>query len=67
MSDLISVNNYIGGQFVPPSTGKYMTVENPADMSEIGKVALSSGTRSIHSMCSVQISVSSTDSIATIS
>lgn len=43
MSDLIEVNNYIGGRFVPPSTGKYLIVENPADMSEVGNVALSSG------------------------
>jgi len=42
MSDLIEVNNYIGGRFVPPSTGKYLIVENPADMSEVGNVALSS-------------------------
>jgi hypothetical protein len=39
----IQVDNYIGGQFVPPSTGEYLTVENPADLSEVGRVALSSG------------------------
>ena len=39
--DVITVDNYIGGKFVPPSTGQYMDVGNPADSSTIGKVGLS--------------------------
>lgn len=34
-------NNYIGGEFVPPSTGDYLPVYNPADSSEVGRVAIS--------------------------
>lgn len=38
----LEATNYVGGTFVPPSTGEYMSVLNPADSTEIGKVALSS-------------------------
>jgi len=38
---MTDANNYIGGHFVPPSTGEYMPVYNPADSSEIGRVAIS--------------------------
>lgn len=36
------VNNFIGGSFVPPSGGDYLSVQDPANLAEIGKVALSS-------------------------
>ena len=39
---MTEINNYIGGHFVPPSTGEYIPVHNPADNSEIGRVAISS-------------------------
>jgi acyl-CoA reductase-like NAD-dependent aldehyde dehydrogenase len=42
MSDFVQVNNFIGGSFVPPLTGQYISVCNPSDTSEIGEVALSS-------------------------
>lgn len=34
-------DNFIGGKFTPPSSGKYMDIECPADGKVIGKVALS--------------------------
>jgi malonate-semialdehyde dehydrogenase (acetylating)/methylmalonate-semialdehyde dehydrogenase len=37
----VTIDNYIGGKFVPPSTGEYLPVLNPADDSTIGMVALS--------------------------
>lgn len=37
----VIVNNYIGGKFVPPSTGDYLDVNNPADFHIIGKVGIS--------------------------
>jgi acyl-CoA reductase-like NAD-dependent aldehyde dehydrogenase len=40
--NIVEVNNYIGGSFVPPSTGQYISVYDPSDTSEIGRVALSS-------------------------
>ena len=36
-----TVDNYIGGKFVPPTTAKYLDVVNPADGHVIGKVGLS--------------------------
>jgi acyl-CoA reductase-like NAD-dependent aldehyde dehydrogenase len=42
MSDIVEVNNFIGGSFVPPLTGQYISVHDPSDTSEIGRVALSS-------------------------
>ena len=36
------VTNYINGTFVPPSTGKYLTIESPLSSSKLGSVALSS-------------------------
>lgn len=35
------IDNYIGGKFVPPVTGEYLPVQNPADFSTIATVALS--------------------------
>ena len=40
----VVVDNYINGSFHPPSTGDYIPVSNPADDSEIAKVAVSSAT-----------------------
>lgn len=37
----VKVDNYIGGKFIPPVTGEYLPVHNPADASTIGSVALS--------------------------
>jgi malonate-semialdehyde dehydrogenase (acetylating)/methylmalonate-semialdehyde dehydrogenase len=37
----VKIDNYIGGKFVAPVTGEYLPVQNPADDSTIGKVALS--------------------------
>lgn len=37
-----SVDNYINGTFVPPSTNQYLDVLNPSNSQVIGKVALSS-------------------------
>jgi malonate-semialdehyde dehydrogenase (acetylating)/methylmalonate-semialdehyde dehydrogenase len=39
----VQIDNYIGGKFVPPATGVYQPVHNPADSSTIGMVALSTG------------------------
>jgi acyl-CoA reductase-like NAD-dependent aldehyde dehydrogenase len=41
-TNIIEVNNYIGGRFVPPLSGQYISVYDPSDTSEIGRVALSS-------------------------
>lgn len=41
MSTTESIDNYIGGVFVPPNTGEYMPIWNPANDVEIGRVALS--------------------------
>lgn len=38
---MITVDNYISGKFVAPSTGEYLDVLNPADSKTIGKVGLS--------------------------
>jgi acyl-CoA reductase-like NAD-dependent aldehyde dehydrogenase len=40
-SDITQVHNYIGGKFVPPSSGAYLDVENPATLETIGKVYIS--------------------------
>ena len=37
----ITVDNYINGSFVPPSTSQYLDVLNPANSQVIGKVGLS--------------------------
>jgi malonate-semialdehyde dehydrogenase (acetylating) / methylmalonate-semialdehyde dehydrogenase len=41
-TNIIEVNNYIGGRFVPPLSGQYISVHDPSDTLEIGRVALSS-------------------------
>jgi malonate-semialdehyde dehydrogenase (acetylating) / methylmalonate-semialdehyde dehydrogenase len=41
-SDVVVVDNYINGKFVPPSTEQYMDVLNPSNSQLIGKVGLSS-------------------------
>jgi acyl-CoA reductase-like NAD-dependent aldehyde dehydrogenase len=41
MSTTVSIDNYIGGNFVPPSSGEYISVGNPANDVEIGLVARS--------------------------
>lgn len=41
--EVVVVDNYIDGKFVPPSTNRYMDVLNPANSQVIGKVAVSSG------------------------
>jgi malonate-semialdehyde dehydrogenase (acetylating)/methylmalonate-semialdehyde dehydrogenase len=38
----VAIHNYIGGKFIAPSTNQFMEVLNPADGTEIGKVAISS-------------------------
>lgn len=38
---ITTVDNYIGGKFVPPTTGNYLDVLNPANGHVIGKVGLS--------------------------
>lgn len=42
MTETNVANNYIGGKFIAPSTNQSMEVLNPADGTEIGKVAISS-------------------------
>lgn len=37
-------NNFINGEFVPPSTNEYMDIQSPVDDSIIGSVALSNAT-----------------------
>lgn len=39
---IVEVNNYIGGKFVPPSTGQYLSVTSPPTGEEIGRVGVSS-------------------------
>lgn len=39
--DTTEVHNYIGGKFVPPSSGEFLDVENPANLATIGKVGIS--------------------------
>ena len=39
--DTTQVHNYIGGKFVPPSSGEFLDVENPANLATIGKVGIS--------------------------
>jgi acyl-CoA reductase-like NAD-dependent aldehyde dehydrogenase len=39
--DVVTVDNYIGGKFVAPSTEKYLDVTNPANLHTIGKVGIS--------------------------
>lgn len=39
---LVTVDNYIDGTVVPPSTPQYLPVCNPASSANIGRVALSS-------------------------
>lgn len=41
-TDLITVNNYINGDFVKPTTGQYLPVTSPISSATIGDVALSS-------------------------
>ena len=38
---MTTVNNYINGEIVPPSSNEYLDVINPSDSSIIGKVGLS--------------------------
>lgn len=37
----ITVDNYIGGSFVAPSSGEYLAVVNPSDFTIEGKVGIS--------------------------
>lgn len=39
--NVVTVDNYIGGKFLPPSTQEYLDVSNPADFHTIGKVGIS--------------------------
>jgi hypothetical protein len=39
--DVVTVDNYIGGTFVAPSTGEYLDVTNPANLHTVGKVGVS--------------------------
>jgi len=41
IEDVVTVDNYIGGKFVAPSSGKYLPQFGPKDGKQIGKVALS--------------------------
>ena len=38
------VDNYVGGKFVPPKSGEYISVVNPANCHPIGEVGVSVGT-----------------------
>ena len=40
---ILKVDNYIGGNFLPPTSGKYMSVVNPANSHSIGEVGISVG------------------------
>lgn len=40
-NDIVTVDNYISGKFVPPSSGEYLAVQNPANDCQIGKVGVS--------------------------
>lgn len=37
----VTIDNYIAGKFVAPSSGLYLPVYNPADLHQIGQVGLS--------------------------
>lgn len=37
----VTIDNYIAGKFVPPSSGEYLEVTNPADFHTLGKVGVS--------------------------
>jgi acyl-CoA reductase-like NAD-dependent aldehyde dehydrogenase len=39
--DITQVHNYIGGKFVPSSSGEFLDVESPATLATIGKVGVS--------------------------
>lgn len=39
--NVVTVDNYIAGKFIPPSTGNYLDVADPSDFHTIGKVAVS--------------------------
>lgn len=39
--NVVTVDNYIAGAFVPPSTGSYLDVADPADNHTVGKVGIS--------------------------
>jgi len=41
---MTTVNNYINGEVVPPSTNEYLDIINPSDSSILGKVAKSNST-----------------------
>lgn len=40
--DIVTVDNYISGKYVAPTSGKYLAVCNPANDSQIGSVGVSS-------------------------
>ena len=40
--NLVTVDNYVAGKFVPPFSRNYLDVVDPADFHTIGKVAISS-------------------------
>lgn len=40
----VQINNYIGGNYVPPSSGTYMAVQDPATLLDIAQVAVSDAT-----------------------
>jgi acyl-CoA reductase-like NAD-dependent aldehyde dehydrogenase len=39
--NVVTIDNYIAGKFVPPSTGNYLDVVDPTDTHTIGKVGIS--------------------------
>lgn len=39
--NIVTVDNYVAGKFVPPSTGDYLDVVDPADFHTVGKVGIS--------------------------
>jgi len=41
---MTTVNNYINGEIVPPSTNEYLDIINPSDSSILGEVAISNST-----------------------
>ena len=41
---MTTVNNYINGEIVPPTTNEYLYIINPSNSKCIGKVALSNST-----------------------
>jgi hypothetical protein len=40
-TSIVTVDNYIGGKFVAPSSGEYLNVVNPSTMQTIGRVGVS--------------------------